>query len=278
MAVPDVATGAAAAAELDGVSVLRGRHRALVDVDLALPAGRVTALIGPNGSGKTTLLHLLAGLLAPTSGSVAVLGADPADVRPRVAYVLQTPTVGEHLPVTVREAVAMGRYPRRGALGRLRAADRDAVAVAMDRLDVADLADRQVAELSGGQRQRVLVAQGLAQEADVLLLDEPVTALDVVSRRRILEVVEEERSAGRTVVLTTHDLDEAALADVVVLLAGRVVAAGPPEQVLVPSCLREAYGGRVLVMGEATVLVDDPHHHAEGHDHTICDDDDEPTG
>ena len=264
------------AARLRGVVVVRGRHRALTDGDVAIPSGAVTALIGPNGSGKSTVLRLLGGLLAPTEGEVVVLGGRPRDVRRRVAHVLQSPTVGDELPLTVADAVRMGRYARRGALHRLRDEDHRAVDEAMDRLQVADLADRQVTELSGGQRQRVLVAQGLAQGADLLLLDEPVTALDVVSRQRILEVIDEERAAGRTVVLTTHDLDEAASADQVVLLAGRVVACGTPDEVLVPDRLRAAYGGKVLVVGSSTVLVDDPHHHAEGHDHTVCDEDDEP--
>src|SRR5690606_19133964 len=116
-------------------------------------------------------------------------------------------------------------------------------------------------DLSGGQRQRVLVAQGLAQGAELLLLDEPVNGLDTASRARILEVIAQERSAGRTVVLTTHDLADARRADHVVLLAGRVVAQGPPEEVLVPDVLRSAYGGRLLVVGDGRIHLDDPHHH-----------------
>ena len=145
---------------------------------------------------------------------------------------LQTTDVDRTLPVTVRETVTMARYALRGRFGRLRAADRAAVDAALERMDVADLAGRQLHELSGGQRQRVLVAQGLAQQADLLLLDEPVTGLDVVSRELILEAVAAERAAGRTVVVSTHDLDDARRADVVMLLANRVVAFGPPDEVL----------------------------------------------
>ena len=145
----------------------------------------------------------------------------------------------------------------------------------MSRTGVGDLAGRQLLELSGGQRQRVLVAQGLASEADLLVLDEPMTGLDVVSRGRILEVMAEERSVGRTVVFSTHDLAEAAGADQVVLLAGRVVASGSPEQVLTEEHLVEAYRGRLVDVADVSGLwlIDDPHHHGtrserhDGHEH-----------
>jgi manganese transport system ATP-binding protein len=155
----------------------------------------------------------------------------------------------------------MGRFARRGLLGRLGPADRAAVDAAMARLDITSLAGRQLRELSGGQRQRALVAQGLAQEADLLLLDEPVTGLDVVSRARILEVVAAERAAGRTILVTTHDLGEAGAADHVLLLAGRLVACGAPEEVLTAEHLGDAYGGRVLNVEGGLLLLDDPHHH-----------------
>ena len=132
--------------------------------------------------------------------------------------------------------------------------------------------------LSGGQRQRVFVAQGLAQQGEVLLLDEPVTGLDVVSRQRILDVVAEERAAGRTIVMTTHDLAEASTTDHVLLLAGRIVAAGSPAEVLTADHLADAYGGRLLRLADGMVLIDDPHHHAHGHDHTVCAEDDELDG
>jgi len=240
-----------------------GARVALRGVDLALPAGTVAALVGPNGSGKSTLLGAIAGLVPLRAGTLTVGGRSPARGRRQVATVLQSTAAEEVLPVTVREVVTMGRFAGRGLLGRLGADDRRAVAAAMARLEIEDLAERHLRELSGGQRQRVLVAQGLAQEARVLLLDEPVTGLDLVSRARILSVVDEERAAGRTVVLSTHDLDDAELADQVLLLAGRVVAAGPPAEVLTEANLREAYGGRLLRSG--TLGTDEHlHHHAAG--------------
>ena len=161
-----------------------------------------------------------------------MLGRPPVESRSRIAYVLQSTTVNEALPVTVREVVAMGRYASLGMVRRFGAADRTAVETAMDQAEVSDLATRQLAELSGGQRQRVFVAQGLAQDRDLLLLDEPLTGLDLVSMEIILGVVSRERAAGRTVIMTTHDLGDASQADHVILLAGRVVAEGPPGEVL----------------------------------------------
>lgn len=244
------------------IRVHRGGREVLCVEHLDIPAG-VTALVGPNGSGKSTLLHAIAGVLPIRSGSIAVDGD--------VAYVLQTQHASEHLLVTAGEVVALARASERGLFRRLRVADRVAIKRAMERLDVADLAKRHLAEMSGGQRQRVFVAQGLAQDAGVLLLDEPVAGLDIVSVRQIRQIVAEEREAGRAVVVATHDLDEAARADNVVLVNGSVISSGPPAEALTPEHLKAAYGGRVLELGDDLVAIDDglhrddhEHHH---HDH-----------
>lgn len=263
----------APAVEARDIVLAHGDHVAVDVSSLRIDAGCVVACIGPNGSGKSTLLDALCGLMAVRDGSLRVFGAAPG--RGNVAYVFQTTETPAHLPLTVREVVTMGRYRSAGLLGRLGTEGHRAVDRAMERTAVTDLATRQLLELSGGQRQRVLVAQGLASEADLLVLDEPMTGLDVVSRARILEVMAEERAAGRTVVFSTHDLAEAAGADRVVLLAGRVVAAGPPEQVLTEAHLVEAYRGRLVdVAGVSGMrLIDDPHHHGaradrhDGHQH-----------
>jgi manganese transport system ATP-binding protein len=223
-----------------------------------IPQGAVTALIGPNGAGKSTLLHAMAGLLAPRSGSLTVSSAAR---RGAVAYVLQATQVNEHLPLTVREAVRMGRYATAGPWRRLQPHDRAAVEAAMAALAITDLAHRPLHELSGGQRQRAFVAQGLAQQADLMLLDEPVTGLDIISRQHILDAIAAERAAGRTVVVSTHDLGDAAAADHLLLLAGRVVASGPPAEVLTDVNLAEAYGGHLLRFGDQTLIIDDHPHH-----------------
>ena len=226
-----------------------------LDMDVAGPA--TVAVIGPNGSGKSTLLGAIAGLVEPAAGAVIVDAPSPP------ALVLQSTDVDRSLPITVRDVAGLARYPKAGLLRRFDSADRRAIAEAMERLAIADLADRQFHELSGGQRQRVLVAQGLAQDCEVLLLDEPITGLDITSRTLILEVIDEQRAAGRLVIMTTHDLDDARRCDTVLLLDTAPVACGPPEDVLSDDHLRRAFGGRFVRMG-GEVLLDDPHHH---HDH-----------
>lgn len=242
-----------------GVVLAYDGRSALAASDFAVPVGRLTALIGPNGSGKTTWLHAVAGLLRPRHGVLEVLGRPPDEVHDRVAYVLQTTRVNNVVPVTVREVVAMGRYGRLGLFGRLTAADRAAVDAALDRLRLAALAHHHLRELSAGERQRVFVAQGIVQEADLLLLDEPVQALDALSHQVIDDVVDAEVGRGTAIVLTTHDLAEARRADHVLVLGGRVLAEGPPKHALTDAVLAEAYGAHLLHAGEG-VSLDDPHH------------------
>ncbi len=235
-----------------------GSHVAVARSSFTVPAGAITAVIGPNGSGKSTILDGISGLLRPTTGSVrlgSVNGHEPA-----IAYVFQTTKVNETLPVTVREVVMMGRYSSRGGYGLVQESDRDAVESAMSRMAISDLANRHLAELSGGQRQRVAVARALAQDHDVLLLDEPVTGLDITSAQAIDGVIHDEHATGCTVVMTTHDLAEARVADHVILLAGRVVAAGPPADVLTLEHLAAAYGPSLLHVEGERLFLDDPAH------------------
>lgn len=267
--VPNLQVGSggpatAPALRLERACVRYGALEALHEVSLALPPGTVTAIIGPNGSGKSTLLGLVSGLVPLASGTVEVLGAPVGQRRREVAHVLQATRVEAAGAITVAEAVRMGAYGRRGAIARLTRGDRDRIEVAMARLDLTDLADRSLDALSGGQRQRVHVAQGLAQGASMLLLDEPIAGLDLVSQEVIARVIRDERAAGRTVVLTTHDVGTAAEADLVVLLATEVVAFGPPAQVLTPHHLTHAYGGHAHLLEDGTVIIDDPHHHGPG--------------
>lgn len=224
-----------------GLELRFGEKVAVAASDFALPAVGVTVLIGPNGSGKSTILSAIAGLHRPYRGTITVLGTTPAAARSRVALVPQSTKVNDTLPVTVREVVAMGRYSTLRLRRRFTAADREAVDAVLDRLDLTELRNRHLRELSGGQRQRVFVAQGLVQPHDLLLLDEPTMALDLLSTRVIGEAVAAERQQGRPVVITSHDLNEARRADHVLLLANRVVVAGPPEGVLTPEHLAEAY-------------------------------------
>jgi ABC-type Mn2+/Zn2+ transport system ATPase subunit len=209
---------------------------------LQAPAGSTVALVGTNGSGKSTLLRTLAGLLAPVDGHLRVLGQEPGTAPARVAYLAQHQPADAVLSLRVADVVRTGRFARLGLVRRPGPEDRVAVDAAMDRTGVADLARAPLRALSGGQRQRVRLAQVLARQADLLLLDEPTAGLDAAGHRRYLDVVAEERARGATVVTATHDLGEALRCDQVLLLAGRVVAAGPPADVLRPDLLLEAFG------------------------------------
>lgn len=212
---------------LAGVSAGYHGTRVLHEVSATLPSGKVTALLGPNGSGKSTLLAALAGVVPLLAGTIT--GRD--GLRP--ALVVQQSAVAPTLPITVRETVTMGRWAHRGPWRRLTAADHAIVAECMDRLAVTELADRRLDTLSGGQRQRALLAQALAQQSRLLLLDEPTTGLDTEARDQISRAIADASAAGVTVVHATHDLDDALRADHCVHLRdGRVVSEGDPRTAL----------------------------------------------
>jgi len=245
------------AIEARDVEYQYGSSVAVARSSFTVPVGAITALIGPNASGKSTLLSGIAGLLTPTSGSMTV---HQAATRKRIAFVLQTTKVNEALPITVREVVTMGRYPSLPTFGRLTDHDRGIIDAAMERMSITAIAHRHLRELSGGQRQRVFVAQGLAQDHDLLLLDEPLTGLDFTSAQAIDAVIHEEQTLGRTIVMSTHDLAEAHVSDHVVLMANRVVASGTPDEVLTSELLKEAYGSAFLHVDGGQVFLDDPAH------------------
>ncbi|UNX56014.1 ABC transporter ATP-binding protein [Georgenia sp. TF02-10] len=218
------------------------------DLDLDLPAGRVTAVVGANGCGKSTLLRGLARLLRPRGGAVLLDGRPvhtlPAkEVARTIGILPQSATAPDG--ITVADLVGRGRYPHQGWFRQWTAADDDAVRSALAATGTADLAARRVEELSGGQRQRVWLAMALAQDPDVLLLDEPTTFLDVTHQVDVLDLLHEQnRDRGTTVVMVLHDLNLAArYADqLVVMAAGQVVTAGPPSAVLTTDLLRDAFG------------------------------------
>lgn len=234
---------------LSGTCMHFGPRVALAPTDLTFDRSESVAIIGANGSGKSTLLKLIAGLVKATDGEVEVGGS--------VAFVGQHQHHHQWMPLSVDEVLRMGRY--RSWIGRMRREDLTAIDEAAELLDVADLLKSSFGALSGGQRQRVLVAKAVATKADVLLLDEPITGLDLPSQQVILDVIEGHAAQGGVALFTTHHLGEARRADRVLLLAGCVLADGAPEDVLVPELLAEAFGGR-MVAGDA-VVVDEHHHH-----------------
>lgn len=233
------------AIDVHGATVRYGEVLALDDVSLTVEQGRVTGLIGMNGSGKSTLFKTIIGLVRPEAGSVLLDSTDPASARRRglIGYVPQSEDVDWSFPVSVRDVVMMGRYGRQGFLRRARPADRAAVDEALERVELADLADRQIGQLSGGQRKRAFVARGIAQGASILLLDEPFAGVDKRSEATIVRLLRELAAAGSTVLVSTHDLHALpALADEAVLLLRRVLFHGSVAEALEPANLSRAFG------------------------------------
>ncbi|NED98452.1 metal ABC transporter ATP-binding protein [Phytoactinopolyspora alkaliphila] len=232
------------AVEVMDVSVRYGDVVALDSASLVVETGRVCALIGMNGSGKSTLFKAVMGLVRPRTGQVRLFGTDPATSRRsgEVAYVPQAETVDWTFPLRVRDVVAMGRYGRMSALRRSRPADRTAVAQALHQVELTELAERQIGELSGGQRKRVFVARGIAQEARLLLLDEPFSGVDKRSEATMTDVLRERAATGHTVIIATHDLTAVhELADEAALMHKRVIMHASPRDVLRPENLALAF-------------------------------------
>lgn len=248
------------AAELRRASFAYDTVPALTDVTVTVPVGASAALLGTNGSGKSTVLKALVGLIQPVSGDVVVLGTTARRARPRIAYLRQQPWSERVTPMTVRDAVAIGRYAHLGWFRRQRADDVAAVDEAMNLLGIAGLARRSLHELSGGQRQRVQLAQAIAQHAELLLLDEPFAGLDLPTQQQLLSILDQQHRQGRTIVIATHQLAVARRCDLVVLLRGEVVAAGPPAQTCTRPHLTTAFGliGENLAVDD--LLLDDRHH------------------
>jgi ABC-type Mn2+/Zn2+ transport system ATPase subunit len=255
--------------ELDDVTVRFGRTLALETGRVHLEEGTTVALMGPNGSGKTTLLRLLAGLQKPTTGRLTT------GESTTVAYVAQHQHQHRWMPLTVAEVVSMGRYRTLGLFGRLRRRDRELIEGSAARLGITGILTRPFSELSGGQRQRVLVAGALTNDARCLLLDEPITGLDLPSQQIILDVIAAERDLGRLVMISTHHLDEARQCDRVLLLNTSVVADGPPQKALTETNLARAFGSGAMTIvhhregvDDARVVVVDDHGHGDHPNHT----------
>jgi manganese/zinc/iron transport system ATP- binding protein len=237
--------------EFHDVTVAYGRRPVLWNVDLTVPGACLFGIVGPNGAGKSTLLKAALGLVPLAGGEVRILGAPLEQVRGRVGYVPQRESVDWDFPVCVTDVVLMGTYARLGWLRRPGPRERSLAAECLDRVGLADVADRQIGRLSGGQQQRVFLARALAQQADVYFLDEPMAGVDARSQERIFRVLSDLRAEGRLVVIVHHDLRSAAeWFDAVALIDMRLVATGPVAEVLTPENLRRTYAGRLDVLDE----------------------------
>ena len=237
------------ALDVQGLDAGYGDHQALDGVTFNIEPGCLAGLVGPNGSGKSTLMKAVLGLVKPWAGEVYVFGNRGKPRRGTIGYTPQSELVDWNFPVTVADVVLMGRYGRLGLVRRPSRKDREIAAEALERVRLTDLSDRQIGELSGGQRQRALIGRALAQQADLLLLDEPLANLDATAQHDLLELFEQLTNEGRTLFVATHDLScVAEHFDHAVLLNRRVVAFGRPEDVFTEEYLNAAFERHLLVL------------------------------
>lgn len=246
----------------EGLSVVyRNGNVALSDATFSIPTSTICALVGINGSGKSTLFKAIMGLVPLARGTVSILGtpAGKTLARNTVAYVPQNEEVDWNFPVLVEDVVMMGRYGHMGFLRRASAEDKRKVDEALERVNMQDYRHRQIGELSGGQKKRVFLARALAQEGQVILLDEPFTGVDVTTEDAIIELLKSLRDEGRVMLVSTHNLGSVPqFCDQVVLVNRKVLDAGPTESVFTQHNLEQAFGGtlRFHVL-DSTELHDD---------------------
>ncbi|TSJ61330.1 manganese/iron ABC transporter ATP-binding protein [Starkeya sp. 3C] len=240
----------------------RNGHTALRDASFEIPTGTITALVGVNGSGKSTLFKAIMGFVRVARGTISILGrsVDAALRSNLVAYVPQAEEVDWNFPVLVEDVVMMGRYGHMGLLRIPRAADRAAVDTALARVNMGEFRKRQIGELSGGQKKRVFLARALAQDAKVILLDEPFTGVDVKTEDAIIALLKALRAEGRVMLVSTHNLGSVPeFCDRTVLIKGTVLAYGPTAETFTEANLERTFGGvlRHFVLGGAGLHDDD---------------------
>jgi ABC-type Mn2+/Zn2+ transport system ATPase subunit len=242
--------------EVNRLSAGYNGHVALEGVSFTIEPGCLAGLVGPNGSGKSTLLKVMLGLHKPWSGEVLIFGHPERPAHGHVGYTPQTELVDWSFPVTVLDVVLMGRYGRIGLVRRPGRRDRELAFAALERVRLADRAERQIGELSGGEQRRALIARALAQGADLVLLDEPLAGLDATAQHDLLRLLEELRTEGKTLFVATHDLScVAADFDHAVLLNRRVVAFGRPGDVFTEENLSAAFQRHLFVLPQGTTIV-----------------------
>ena len=240
-----------------GLTVRYNGRVALEDLTFSLHEGERVAVVGPNGAGKSTLFKVVSGVMPPTSGEVSISGSKPR-VHVCIAYIPQRSQVDWNFPVNVADVVMMGRSAKLGPFNWPHKRDWDFVHHALETVELSDLASRQIGQLSGGQQQRMFIARALAQEAELMLIDEPLTGLDAPAQEGLLELLDSLKAERVTVMVATHDLEQASNHfDRIMLLNHRMIAFGSPNEVLHTDNLLRAYGARLKVDSEGTMLVDD---------------------
>ncbi|MBO6853886.1 MAG: manganese/iron ABC transporter ATP-binding protein [Marivivens sp.] len=260
----------------DATVTYRNGHTALWNASFEIPHGTVTALVGVNGAGKSTLFKAIMGFVGTSKGEIEILGMPVREALRKnlVAYVPQAEEVDWAFPVLVEDVVMMGRYGHMGFLRRPRSADHEAVEAALARVNMTEYRHRQIGELSGGQRKRVFLARSLAQEGQVILLDEPFTGVDVKTEEQIVALLRELRDEGRVMLVSTHNLGSVPeFCDRTILIKGTVLAHGPTETTFTRANLEKAFGG---VLRHFTLGGDALHDDSDARRVTILTDDERP--
>jgi len=242
------------AIEVNDLTVAYQDKPVLWDIDLEVPAGVLMAIVGPNGAGKSTLIRAILGLVPAAAGQVLIHGAPYAQQRRITGYVPQRGSVDWDFPTSVLDVVMMGSYGSLGWFRRPGKRERERAMFALEQVGMHDFAERQISQLSGGQQQRVFLARALVQESLVYLMDEPFQGVDAKTERAIVTVLQELRSAGRTVVVVHHDLETIAeYFEWVLLLNVKRIASGPVEEVFNEENLRATYGGKVPLLRSTAI-------------------------
>ncbi|MBV6400884.1 MAG: putative ABC transporter ATP-binding protein [Anaerolineales bacterium] len=240
--------------DVSHLTVRYNGRNALENLTFHLHEGERVAIVGPNGAGKSTLIKVIAGVLQPSSGDVNIYGSHP-DKHVCIGYIPQRSQVDWNFPVTVADVVMMGRSAKLGPFNWPRKKDWDFVNHALETVEIQNLASRQISQLSGGQQQRMFIARAIAQESELMLMDEPLTGLDTPSQEGILNLLDRLKQDKVTVMVATHDLDQAASHfDRILLLNHRIVAFGEPQIVMQTNNLIKAYGGRLRSTDNGNVL------------------------
>jgi ABC-type Mn2+/Zn2+ transport system ATPase subunit len=258
------------AIEVEGLSVRLGDRLALAGVNLAIPRGAFVGLLGPNGSGKSTLLRSILGIVPAQLGRIRIDGREIGARRDRISYLPQRQHVDFDVPLRVSDVVMMGRLRHTGWFGAPSHEDRDVVAWALETVGISDRRGTPIGELSFGQQQRVFFARALAQQGDIVLLDEPMNGVDTQTQDMFVGLLEAFHAEGKTIVMATHDLNMAAcICDNLCLLAGRLVAYGPVAETFRAEVLQQAYGTHLHFVDMPAPAVhpqvlEDVHHHDGG--------------
>ena len=241
--------------EVSQLTVNYDKTPVLWDISLAIPPGAMVGIIGPNGAGKSTFIKAVLGIIKPLSGKIEFFGQPLKRVRQRIAYVPQRESVDWDFPVTVKDLVLMGRYGKLGLFRRPKEADRAAAEHYLKLLGMAEYADRQISQLSGGQQQRAFLARALLQEADIYFMDEPFAGVDLATETVIVQVLQQLRSAGKTIFVVHHDLNTVeTYFDWVILLNMRLIAYGETSRYFTPHYLNATYGKSYALLDEALKL------------------------